>query len=223
MRLRLRWWRELFFLGALLFALVALLPVRFAIDSLGFAEKGLAARSAAGSLWLGALDEARLGPVPLGTVSTRLRFLPLLAGRARLDVAQEGDGLRAGLTASRHGFGIDDASGTVEVAGFGPMPASALDLADVSIRFGDGQCEAAEGMVKARLSGQLGDAPTLPGFSGEARCDGQAVLLPLRSQSGADRLDVRIFADGRYRIDVALRTGGSAYSQKFEGTLPSAS
>lgn len=217
MRLRLRWWRELFFLGALLFALVALLPLRFALDGLGFAAKGLTARNAAGSLWLGALDEARLGPVPLGTVATRLRVLPLLAGRARLDVAQEGDGFRAGLTASRHGFGIDDASGTIEVAGFGPVPASTLDLADVSVRFGDGQCEVAEGMVKLRLSGQLGAAPPVSGFSGEARCDGPAVLLPLRSQSGADRLDVRLFAEGRYRIDAALRTGGTSFSQRFEG------
>jgi general secretion pathway protein N len=219
MRLRLRWWRELFFLGAFLFSLAALLPLRFAIDSLGYADKGLTARGAAGSLWLGALDDARLGPVPLGTVATRLRVLPLLAGRARLDVAQDGDGFRAGLTASRHGFGIDDASGTIEVAGFGAMPSSTLDLADVSVRFGDGLCAAAEGMVKARLSGPLGDAPLVPGFSGEARCDGPAVLLPLRSQSGADRLDVRLFADGHYQVDAALRTGGTAYSQRFEGVF----
>jgi general secretion pathway protein N len=221
MRIRLRWWRELFFLGALLFSLAALLPLRFAIDALGFADKGLTAGGAAGSLWLGALDDARLGPVPLGTVATRLRVLPLLAGRARLDVAQEGDGLRAGLTVSRHGFGIDDASGTIDVSGFGAVPASTLDLVDVSIRFGDGLCATAEGMVKARLSGPLGDAPLVPGFSGEARCDGPAVLLPLKSQSGADRLDVRLFADGRYRVEAALRTGGTAYSQKLEGSFGS--
>ncbi len=221
MRLRLRWWRELFFLGALLFALIALLPLRFVIGGLGFADRGLTARGAAGSLWLGALDEARLGPVPLGTVATRLRVLPLLAGRARLDVAQEGDGFRAGLTASRHGFGIDDASGTIEVAGFGAVPPSTLDLTDVSVRFGDGQCAAAEGMVKARLAGQIGAAPAVSGFSGEARCDGRAVLLPLRSQSGADRLDVRLFADGRYQLDASIRTGGTAYSQWFEGAFVS--
>ncbi|HEX8225609.1 MAG TPA: type II secretion system protein N [Allosphingosinicella sp.] len=221
MRLRLRWWRELFFLGALLFGLVALLPLHFAIDSLGFADRGLTARSAAGSVWVGALDEARLGPVPLGRVATRLRLLPLLAGRARLDVAQDGDGFRAGLTATRHGFGIDDASGMIEVAGFGPVPAATLDLADVSVRFDDGLCANAEGMVKARLAGQLGAAPLVPGFSGEARCDGPAILLPLRSQSGADRLDVRLFAEGRYQIDVAVRTGGTTYSQRFEGVFES--
>ena len=49
MRLRLRWWRELFFLGALLFSLIALLPLRLALDGLGFADKGLTAREAEGA------------------------------------------------------------------------------------------------------------------------------------------------------------------------------
>lgn len=219
MRLRLRWWRELFFLAALIFSLLALLPLRFAIDSLGFADKGLAARGAAGSVWAGALDEARLGPVRLGAVGTRLRMLPLLTGQARLDVAQEEDGLSAGLSASRHGFGIDDASGAIEVPGFGALPPSSLDLTDLSVRFADGQCAAADGMVKARLSGELAGAPAGAGFSGQARCDGLAVLLPLASQSGADRLDVRLFADGRYQVDAALRVGGAPYSERFEGSF----
>lgn len=219
MRLRLRWWRELFFLAAFLFSLLALLPLRFAIDRLGFADKGLTARSAVGSVWAGALDEARLGPVPLGTVATRLRALPLLAGQARLDVAQDGDGLRAGLSGSRHGFGIDDASGSVEIPGFGALPPSTLDLADLSIRFADGLCAEAEGMVRARLAGELAGVPAGAGFSGQARCDGPALLLPLASQSGSDRLAVRLFADGRFQVDAAVKAGGAAYSERFEGSF----
>jgi len=218
MRLRLRWWRELFFLAALLFSLVALLPLRVALDALGFAEKGLAAEQAEGSVWLGALSGARFGTVPLGDVATRLRALPLLVGRARLDVAQEGDGFRAGLSATRHGVGIDDATGRIEAGGFGAVPPSTLELGDLSVRFEDGLCAAAEGMVTARLSGPLGPAAEVAsGFSGQARCDGPALLLPLRSQSGGDRLDVRLFADGRYQIDAALRSGGTPHSQRFEG------
>lgn len=219
MRLRLRWWRELFFLGALLFALAALLPLRFAIESLGFAEKGLTAREAVGSVWLGALDEARLGRVPLGTVATRLRLLPLLAGRARLDLERQGGEFRAGLTVSRHGFGIDDASGTLAAPGLDAVPPSALELADLSVRFADGLCANAEGRVTARLTGQLGTAALVVPFSGEARCDGPALHLPLTSQSGSDRLDVRLFADGRYQIDAALRPGGAPYSERFEGSF----
>jgi len=159
MRLRLRWWRELFFLGALLFSLIALLPLRAALDWLGFEEKGLTAREAQGSIWLGALADARFGTMALGDVATRLRALPLLAGRARLDIAQEGDGLRGAVTVSRHGVGIDDASGIVAAPELQGLPAPALELADLSVRFGDGLCAAAEGLVKAAPDGSV--APEL--------------------------------------------------------------
>ncbi|HEX8571564.1 MAG TPA: type II secretion system protein N [Allosphingosinicella sp.] len=217
MRLRLRWWRELLFLGALLFSLVALLPLRLALDWLGFEAKGLAAREAQGSIWLGALADARFGPAAVGDVATRLRALPLLVGRARLDLAQPDAGLRAGLTLSRHGFGIDDASGALEASGPAGLPPPSLDLGDLSFRFADGLCVGAEGLVKARFAGEFGGVPLAAGFSGEARCDGPALLLPLASQSGTDRLDVRLFSDGRYRIDGALRPGGVLYSPRLEG------
>jgi general secretion pathway protein N len=219
MRLRLRWWREIFFLGALLFSLIALLPLRFALGWLGFADKGLAAREATGSVWLGALAEARFGTLPLGDVATRLRVLPLLVGRARLDLEQADDGLKGAVTVSRHGFGIDDASGRIEAPALADLPPPTLDLADLSVRFGDGQCIHAEGLVKARFAGELGSVPLVAGFSGEARCDGQALLLPLVSQSGSERLELRLFADGRYRIDAALRPGGGLYSPRFEGSF----
>lgn len=217
MRLRRRWWREIFFLCALLFSLVALLPLRFALGWLGFADRGLAAREARGSVWLGALAEARFGTVPLGDVSTRLRVLPLLVGRARLDLEQSDDGLRGGVTVSRHGFGIDDATGRVEASALAALPPQTLDLSDVSVRFGDGLCVHAEGLVKAGFAGDLGGVALAAGFSGEARCDGPALLLPLVSQAGGERLDVRLFADGRYRIDAALRPGGVPYSSSLEG------
>ncbi len=217
MRLRRRWWREIFFLCALLFSLAALLPLRFALDWLGYADKGLAARDTRGSVWLGALTEARFGTTRLGDVATRLRVLPLLIGRARLDLEQGDGGLKAAVTVSRHGFGIDDATGRIEAGALADLPPPTLDLADLSVRFGDGLCVHAEGMVTARFAGELVGVPLTAGFSGEARCDGQAVLLPLVSQSGGDRLDVRLFTDGRYRIDAALRPGGLPYSARFEG------
>jgi general secretion pathway protein N len=217
MRLRLRWWREIFFACALLFSLAALLPLRFALGWLGYADKGLAAREATGSVWLGALTEARFGTVALGDVATRLRFFPLLIGRARLDLEQADEGLRGGVTVSRHGFGIDDATGRIEAEALADLPPPTLDLADLSVRFADGMCVHAEGLVKARFAGELVGVSLTAGFSGEARCDGPAVILPLISQSGGDRLDVRLFADGRYRVDAALRPGGLPYSARFEG------
>lgn len=217
MRIRLRWWRELFFLGALLFSLVALLPLRVALDWLGFADKGLSAGEADGSLWLGALGEARFGTVALGDVATRLRVLPLLVGRARLDLEQKDDGLRGGVTLSRHGFGIDDATGTVEAPELPNLPRPTLELADLSFRFGDGLCAEAGGLVKARFAGSVAGMPLTASLSGQPRCDGQALLLPLASQTSPDRLDVRIFADGRYRVDAAIKVGEAPYFGRFDG------
>ena len=219
MRIRLRWWREIFFSCALLFSLVALLPLRVALDWLGFADKGLAARSADGSLWLGALSEARFGTVPLGDVGTRLRVLPLLVGRARLDLEQAEDGFRGGLILSRHGFGIDDATGSVEAPELPNLPRPMLDLTDLSFRFGDGLCADAGGLVKARFTGDVGGMPLTATLSGQPRCDGQALLLPLASPQSGDRMDVRIYADGRYRVDAALRLGEMPYSGRFEGSF----
>ena len=61
--------------------------------------------------------------------------------------------------------------------------------------------------------------PLTASLSGQPRCDGQALLLPLTSQTSPDRLDVRLFADGRYRVDAALKLGELPYFGRFEGSF----
>ncbi|MFL6843480.1 MAG: type II secretion system protein N [Allosphingosinicella sp.] len=217
MRIRRRWWRALFFGGAFLFALAALLPLRVAIGLLGLEARGLSAERAEGSVWLGVLTDARFGPARLGDVGARLRALPLLLGQARLDLRQEGAGLRAGLSGSRHGFGIDDATGPLVLSGFAGLAPPSLDLDDLSVHFRDGLCDSAGGRVRATLPGPAGGMPLSTVLSGEARCDGAALLLPLAGPSGADRLDVRLYGDGRYAIEG--KSSGSAYSGRFEGSF----
>lgn len=189
-------WRPLFLAGALAFAIVALLPLRIALDRLGAGARGLSAREAEGSVWLGLLRGARIGPAPLGDVSARLRILPLLAGRARVDLARADGSFSAGLSLARHGGGIDDAKGSLEAGLAAPLPPLRLSLADVTIRFRDGLCEHAEGRVTAQVAG-------LPvALSGEARCEGPALLLPLGGPGG--RLGFRLWANGRYSAEMAL-------------------
>src|SRR3546814_12494389 len=91
MRFRVPVGRRLFVLCAILFALVALFPLRLALDWLALDERGFAAREAKGSLWLGALSEAQFGSVELGDLQARLRTLPLFVGRARMDLERGGD------------------------------------------------------------------------------------------------------------------------------------
>jgi general secretion pathway protein N len=45
---------------------------------------------------------------------------------------------------------------------------------------------------------------------GQARCDGGSLRLPLASASGAERLDIRLWADGRYRVEALVRPADPA-------------
>jgi len=218
MKVRLPMGRTAFFLGAFAFALVALLPLRLAADWFGLGERGLAAREATGSVWLGALKEAQLGPVPVGDVNARLGGLPLFVGRARLSLARddEANPLRGAVSLSRHSFGIDNVTGQFRVGAlFAPLPVAALDLDDVSAGFAAGQCRRAEGNVRATLTGEVAGIGLPSGLTGAATCAGDAVLIPLASQTGMERLDLRLFADGRYRIDLVIRPSDPAMQSRL--------
>ncbi len=237
MRIRLPLGRGLFFLCAFLFATVALLPLRVALDWFGLGERGLSAREAKGSVWFGAVEEARMGEIELGDLGTRLSTLPLLLGQVRLDVKSTGGGdtLEGALTSSRHGFGVDDVSARLRLAGtLGPLPIASLDTTDVSVRFANGLCETAQGRVKASLSGDVGGM-AVPPLSGNARCNGGALLLPLVSQSGMESLQLSLHEDGRYRVELLVRPavegieaalvgagfrpGGNGYVLRLSGEL----
>lgn len=205
-RLRLPMGRTLFFLSAFAFALIALLPLRLGLDWFGLGERGFAAREATGSVWLGAVEEAQLGTVALGDLGTSLQTLPLLAGQARLEVrGLDGRRFEGVFASSRHGFGVDDVSAELSLAGaLGPLPIATLDVGDLGVRFERGQCRQAEGRVRAALSGNIAGM-ALPALSGAARCDAGLLLLPLVSQSGTERLELRIGGDGRYRAELRVR------------------
>ena len=82
MRVRLPFGRTLFFLGAFFLAMIALLPMRLALDWFGIGQRGVAAREVQGSVWFGALKEAQVGNVGLGDMHARLRASRSTATRA---------------------------------------------------------------------------------------------------------------------------------------------
>lgn len=206
MRIRLPLGRGLFFLCAFLFALLALMPLRVALGWFGLDERGLAAREAEGTVWLGSLSEAQLGGMEVGDVRARTRFLPLLVGQARIELQEaEGDGFEGAVTSSRHGFGVDDLTARLRPSrSFGPLSLATIDLSDLSVSFAGGQCRSAEGRVRATLSGEVAGI-ALGAVGGNARCDAGALLLPLMSQSGTEGIHFRLHADGRYRADILAR------------------
>jgi general secretion pathway protein N len=208
MRVRLPLGRTLFFVCAFLFSLLALLPLRLALDWLGMDDRGFAAREARGSIWLGSLSEAQIGTVALGDLTAQLRTLPLFLGRARVDLSRtdEANRLVGSATVSRHSFGIDDMTARLELgSALAPLPVGGVDLSDVTAHFADGLCTSAEGLVRADVAADVAGITLPGGLSGNARCDRGALLLPLVGQSGMEALNLRLFEDGRYEVELAIR------------------
>lgn len=218
-RIRLPLGRGLFFLCVFLLAVVALLPLRLALDWLTLDQQGLSARKAEGSVWLGRLAEARFGDAPLGDLGARLSPIQLLVGRARVDLEgtdESAPQMKGALGVSRNSFGVDDMTAAIPVgAVFAPLPIDTLDLSDVSVRFKDRQCDHAEGRVRATVAGDIAGISLGQGLGGNARCEGGALLLPLQGQSGMERLVIKLFEDGRYELDLAVRPTDPALGPKL--------
>ena len=206
--------RPLLFGTIFALALLALLPLRLAVDWVGIGETGLSAREVRGSVWGGTLGEARIASVPLGDLRAGLDPLPLLAGRARVNLERPGEGgevLKGAISIGRHEMGIDDVTARLPLGMvFAPLPVVAIDLKDVSARFRDGLCVSAEGGAHATIEGEMAGALRDGTLSGNVRCDGGALLLPLVSQSGMARAAVRLFGGGRYRAELLVRGDAGA-------------
>jgi len=207
MRMRLPLGRALLFLALFLLAMIAMLPLRLVLDWVGIGRHGFAAREVGGSVWSGAMADAQLGAVSIGDVQARLRSLPLLVGRARVDLLRGGpDALSGGITVTSDSFGIDDMNARLNLGdALAPLPAGSVDLRDVTAHFSDGACSDGGGLVRASVAGEVAGLALAGGLSGNARCDGRMLMLPLTSQSGMESLFIRLSPDGRYRADLVLR------------------
>ena len=151
--------------------------------------------------------------MPLGDVTARLNVLPLFLGRARLSLAgaDAETGLEGAVTLTRHSFGFDDVTGRFRtVALFAPLPVSTLDFEDFSAGFTSGRCTRAAGRVRAGVAGEIAGIPLSSGLVGVVRCADDALLLPLVSQAGTEQLNVRLYADGRYQLDLIVRVSDEA-------------
>lgn len=217
MRFRLPLGKSLFFVGALLALLIALLPLRLAADWLGLGERGFAAREARGSIWSGKLVDTRIAGLALGDLRTDLNVAPLLLMRARVDFKRPGnEDERGAISLAPNGLGIDDVTGRLPIGPlFAPLPISTLDLGDVSAHFRGSRCVFAEGRASTRLEGDVAGISLPGGLSGNARCDAGALLLPLVSQSGMERIALRFFEGNHYRADFLVRGGDAALRERL--------
>ena len=217
MRVRVPMRRAALFAAMFAFALILFLPLRLALGPL---DDAFAAREASGSVWSGQLKEARIGPASLGDLDARLAPLPLLAGEARIVVARPSgapDRLLGAFGIGRNRRSAESVTGTVPVEStFAPLPIASLDLTDVTVRFRDGACDRAEGLVRANISGDVAGLDLPAGLSGAVRCDRGALLLPLAGGAG-EGLALRIFGDGRYEAQLSIRATEPAAIARLTG------
>lgn len=199
---------------ALLFGLLLFLPMRVALGVAGLERLGIAAREVRGSVWSGRIDQLMLGNMPLGSVRAGLSPISLLMGRARFDIARTkglADDIHGALTVGFGRIGVDDVSGAVPLGRtFAPLPVGSLMLEDVSAYYSGDRCGHAEGRVRARMAGQMPGLNLSQGLSGVVTCDGDALLLPLVSQSGMEKISLRIWRSGRYTAEMRVETADPA-------------
>ena len=213
-RFRLRTGPAAMFGAVFVVALILLLPLRLVLGWFDLDATRVAARDVTGSVWFGGVREAQVGQIALGDLRARLSPLALAVGRARIELTGQATGDAAGarrtldgaVSVSRHAVGIDDMTAHVPTGNvFAPLPVTGLDLDGVSVRYRDGNCDKADGRVKAVLGGDVGGIALGQGLSGNARCDAGALLLPLASQAGTEHVDLRLWQTGRFVAQLTVR------------------
>ncbi|HKY80523.1 MAG TPA: type II secretion system protein N [Sphingobium sp.] len=200
----------------LLFAagFILFMPMRIALGLAGLERVGVAARDVRGSIWGGRIDQLMLGTMSLGSVRAALSPVSLLMGRVRVDMERsEGaaDDVSGAMTIGLGRFGIDDVTGAVPLGrAFAPLPVASFVMDDVTAYFSGDRCGHAEGRVRAQLAGQFPGLNLSQGLSGMATCDGDALLLPLVSQSGLEKVNLRLWRSGRYVAEMRVETADAA-------------
>ena len=197
--------------------LIVTMPLSLVLPLTGLTQAGLSTRAASGTIWSGSLSEARIGRLSLGDVTTALAPLPLFLGRARVSMTSMlGQG---SLSTASDGFRLDDATARLATPRvFAPIPLSAIDLTAVTVHFEAHKCVKAQGRVRATFLGDVGGLSLAQGLSGEVRCEGAALLLPLMSQSLMERLNIYLQDDGRYRAAFIIRATDPAMAEKLRAT-----
>lgn len=203
--------RRRFVIAAGLLALILIIatfPMRLALGLSGATDAGISAREIRGSVWSGELVDARLGALPLGTVSASLSPLALLGGRTEL-VFSRTDARLGALAGRLHGSnprGMSDINGMTSLAGgFGLIPVDTIRFEGATARFDEaGKCVEAGGRLQLVVGTTIAGLDLSRGLSGPLRCAGGRAQATLASQSGMERLTLSFDGSGAYRAGFAI-------------------
>lgn len=207
---------------AIVFGLIASFPLSVAFSWLGLKQIGVTARSLRGPVWWGGAEDLTVAGVRLGTVDVFLDPLRLFIGQARIDVLRLSGNpqtdLSGGVTIGMGSRGIQGLTGTLPVgAALAPLPVSRAEFDHFAVRFSGDQCSSAEGRVRVHVPALITGLDLANGLTGDARCEGSVLLLPLASQSGQERLDLRIRANGAYEAAMRIKTADAQFGNALAG------
>ncbi len=200
----------LVFTALFLCCLTAFFPLRLALVLAGPSGLLFTARSAEGSVWNGVLHDLSFDTVSLGDFSAKLSFWRLFTGEAAIALRSHDDpAMRGTLRASYDGFGAKDVRAGLSLPGaFDPIPVETVELTGVHAFFANQKCVSGGGQVRVTLARDVaGIPPGLP-LVGSLRCDGDMLALSLTSDAGAERVMLRVAANGYYSVKLIVRAQG---------------
>ncbi|MDX3901158.1 MAG: type II secretion system protein N [Sphingobium sp.] len=210
---RMRWT----LIGLFVVALILFFPLRLALGLAGVERMGVSARDVRGTVWSGGIDQLMLGKVAMGSVRVGLSPIQLLVGRARFDLRRKAglaDDMEGAINLGFGRYGIDDVTGAVPLGrALAPLPLGSVQMEDVSAYFAAGRCAHAEGRIRAQVAGRIAGLNLAQGLSGAASCDGEALLLSLVSQSGMEKILLRLWPSGRYTAEMRVETSDATLAQ----------
>lgn len=199
--------RRSYIIAAALMLIIAFgifMPLRVVVDG-----DRISARKVDGIIWDGSMRDLRLGKVPVGDVNARLKFLPLLLGRAEIALSR-GDapfapGISGSVTKRFNGASIDQFNATLAIGALvDPLPVEDIVLQGFSARFTGDRCVEASGAVRMTLTKAVPGLDLTNGLLAKPRCDRGQLLIPLLSQSATEHVDIRLSADGTFSVTILL-------------------
>jgi len=193
------------------------MPMRMAIEMAGLDDEKFSAKQITGSIWNGHIGGAKIGPLELGDLDAAMQFWPLLTGTAKLDLSRgtsEGqNSLSATIGKSGEVLLVENATTSINIGRqLAPLPTSDIDFEGVNISFANGRCQSASGKVRVSLDANIPGLDLQQGLLGNAECKDGALILPLTSGSGMEKLTLKLEASGRYTARLFLKGGNSAWT-----------
>lgn len=175
-------------------AMVALFPMRIAMDWIDLNDAGFTAREVRGSVWSATLSEAQFGGASLGDVEGHVSPLSLLFGRVGIDF-NGAERLAGNLSISKRSSRIVIERALIEDVDLPGNQQGLVRLTGFEARFVDGSCIEASGLVSIVVIPTTGiSAPPLA--NARIRCDAGAISIALPVAGGG----LRVGADGLVRL-----------------------